>query len=123
MTEVQVGSTFRPIRLIPKVGGVPVTQTDIKNNYSNLYVDDPSTPLTWVLEWKRRGDTNATTINFNSGLSTDSEIYFDIPDSFYAAIQKYTVLFAWVVTGASDTEKIYCEEAIQIDVRDLHKGR
>lgn len=123
MTEVQVGSKFLPIKITPHINGVPVTQTNIKNNYSNLYVDDPTTPLTWVLEYKKRGDASATVVNFDAGLSTDAVIYFPIPDAFYANIQKYTILFAWVVTGVSNTEKIYSEEELTIDVRDLHKGR
>jgi len=123
MTEAQVGSTFLPIKIKPFIDGLPKTQQNIKDNFSNLYVDDPTTPLTWVLEHKKKGDTVATTVNFDAGLSTEAVIYFDMPDTFWATIQKYTVLVAWVVTGLGKVEKIYNEEEFTIDVRDLHKGR
>jgi hypothetical protein len=123
MTEVQIGSTFLPIKIKPHIGGVAVTQQNIKDNFSNLYVDDPTTPLTWVLEWKRRTDTAFTSVAYDAALTTETEIYFDMPDTFWANIQKYTVLVAWVVTGLGKVEKIYNEEEFTIDVRDLHKGR
>lgn len=118
MPEVQVGSTSRPIIIKPMIGGVSVTQTQIKNNYSNKYVDDPTTPLNFVLEYKKRGDTSPSTQNWDSAKSTDTEIFFDMPDAFWATRNTYTIMAYWTI----GTEKNYTEESVQLEVKDLHKG-
>jgi len=121
MVEVQIGTTFLPILMTPRIGGLPVTQTQIKNDFSNAYVDDVTTPLTFTLEYKERNDALPQTVSFDASRSTDSVIYFPIPDSFYAQNATYTVLPFWNVGGPTP-EKIYAAEGIQIIVKDLHKG-
>ena len=118
MTEVQVGTTTRPIRITPHIDGLPVTQQNIKDNFSNLFVDDGSTPLTFTMEYKVRNGT-VTTLLWDAAKSTESEIYFEVPNSFYIAVKTWTVLFFWSVL----TEKNYTDEPIQIEIKDLHKGR
>jgi hypothetical protein len=119
MTEVQVGTTSRPIRITPHIDGLPVTQQNIKDNYSNLFVDNGSTPLTFRIEYSTRGQTTPSTLLWDAAKSTENEIFFDMPDSFWATVKTWTVLFFWEVL----TEKNYTDEAIQIEIKDLHKGR
>jgi len=119
LPEAQRGSTTLPILVIPRIKGVPVTQTEIKNNFSNVFVDDGSTPLTWVLEYQKRGGT-LNTQNFDAELSTDAVIFFPVPDSFYASDVIWTLLPFWQIAGISQTEKIFADESIMFEVKDLH---
>jgi len=121
LPEAQTGSTTLPILVIPRIGGVPVTQTQIKNNFSNVFVDDGSTPLTWVLEYITR-DGTLNTQNFDATQSTDSVIFFPLPDSFYAVDIIWTLLPFWNIVGLTQTEKIYADESIMFEVKDLHLG-
>ena len=121
MPEAQTGSTTLPILVIPRIGGVPVTQTQIKNNFSNVFVDDNQTPLTWVLEYITR-DGTLNTQDFDDALSTDSVIFFPLTDSFYAVDIIWTLLPFWQIVGLTQTEKIYADESIMFEVKDLHLG-
>ncbi len=121
MPEAQTGSTTLPILVIPRIGGVPVTQTEIKNNFSNVFVNDGTTPLTWVLEYQER-DGTLNTQNFDDSLSTDAIIFFPVPNSFYANDVIWTLLPFWNIAGLTQTEKIYTDESIMFEVKDLHLG-
>ncbi len=115
MVEIQVGSKQQPIIMIPRIDGKPTTVTDIKNIFSNFFVSDGATPIDWKLEHRTRTGAKAT-INFDASKSTDTQIFFFPDDSFYATVQKYTVLFFWTI----DIEKVYSEIPITIDVKELH---
>ena len=117
MPEAQIGSTALPILVIPRIGGIQVTQFVIKNNFSNVFVDDFSTPLTWVLEYQER-EGILNTQNFDAGLSTDEIIFFPVPDSFYANDVIWTLLPYWQIA----TEKIFADESIMFSVKNLHLG-
>lgn len=112
---VQIGTTSLPIRITPRIGGQVVTQDNIKNIYSNFFIDDGQTPLTWVFEYKAVG-VAVQTISFTSGLSGPSSIYFPIPDSFYAAKEEWTFEVAWKIAN----EKIYMLRSVKISVVDEH---
>lgn len=116
MTDIQKGTTSLPVIIKPRIEGIAVTQTAIKQNYSNRYVDDPSTPLTWTLEYRKAGSTLTSTLAFDSSKSTDTEIFFNMPDSFYAEIADWTLLVYWQI----DTEKIYNDEAMTISIKEFH---
>lgn len=117
MPEIQVGTTDKPILVIPRIGGVPVTQTQIKNDFSNAYVDDISTPLSFVLEYKNRTDTTVTSIAWNEAASTESQIFFDMPDAFWANLEEWTVMVAWTIAG----EKNYTVESVVFAIKDMHR--
>ncbi len=112
---VQVGTKSLPIRITPRIGGLVVTQTEIETIYSNFFVDQGSTPLTWVFEYKAVDGTIAS-ISFDAGLSGPSSIYFPIPDSFYANKEEWTFSVAWQIA----TEKIYMLRSVKISVVDEH---
>ncbi len=118
MPEVQVGTKQLPIRIIPRINGVPVTQTDIKNNHTNR----TSPVLSFTLEYKTREGTTQIQL-FDAGKSTDSMIFFDMPDSFYANEIIYTLLPFWTVSGGGGPDEvIYADESIMLEVKDLHDG-
>jgi len=112
---VQIGTTALPIRITPRIGGLVVTQQNIKDIYSNHFVSDIATPLTWVLEYKAVNGAVAT-VTFDSGLSGPSSIYFTMPDSFYADKEEWTFEVAWKIA----TEKIYMLRSVKISVIDEH---
>jgi len=115
MVEIQVGSKQHPIIMIPRINGVPETVTRIKSVFSNFFVSDGATPIDWKLEHRTRTGAK-TTINFDSAKSTDTQIFFFPDDSFFATVQKYTVLFFWTI----GVEKVYSSIPITIDVKELH---
>ncbi len=119
MPEVQKGIKKLVIFAKPRIGGLVRTQTDIKNDFSNFFVSDGATPLTWSLEFKDSKGV-VTTLLFDSGLSTDTTLYFLPTDTFWDTLESYTVLLFWEIGTA--LEKIYSEEAIQLVVKDLHDG-
>jgi hypothetical protein len=121
LPEVQTGSTTLPILVIPRINGVPVTQTQIKNNFSNVFVSDGTTPLTFTMEYQTRLGT-LNTQAYDATLSTDSIIFFPMPDSFYATAIKWTIIPFWNIVGLTQTEKIYANESIMLEVKDLHLG-
>lgn len=121
MPEVQTGSTTLPILVIPRINGVPVTQTQIKTNFSNVFIDDGQTPLTFTMEYQTRLGT-LNTQAFDASKSTDAIIFFPMPDSFYATDIIWTIIPFWTIVGLTQTEKIYANEAIQLEVKDLHLG-
>ncbi len=115
MVEIQVGSKQQPIIMIPRIDGKVVTQTQIKNNFSNFFVSDGATPIDWKLEFRTRSGTK-TTIGFDVPKTTDSQIWFFPDDTFWDTVVKYTVLFYWTIA----TEQVYSEIPITIDVKELH---
>lgn len=121
MPEVQKGTTTLPILVTPRIAGVPVTQTEIKNNHSNVFVDNGSTPLSFTLEYKSR-DGTVNTQEWDESKSTENVIFFPMPDSFYADDVVWTILPFWTIVGLTQTEKIYADESIQLEVKDLHDG-
>ena len=100
------------------IGGVPVTQTQIKNDFSNAYVDDVTTPLNFTLEYKTCDDDTPNTVNWDSAKSTESVIFFPVLDSLYAEYATYMIIPFWTIA----TEKIYASEPVQLVVKDLHRG-
>ncbi len=112
---VQKGTTSLPIRITPRIGGQVVTQQNIKDIYSNFFISDGATPLTWVFEYKAVG-VAVQSINFDSALSGPSSIYFPIPDSFYLDLAEWTFEVAWKIA----TEKIYMLRSVKISVVDEH---
>jgi len=115
MVEIQVGSKQQPIIMLPRIDGKPETVTRIKSVFSNFFVSDGATPIDWKMETRTRTGAKAT-INFDVAKSTDTQIFFFPPDSFYDTVQKYTVLFFWTI----DIEKVYSEIPITVDVKELH---
>ena len=115
MVEIQVGSTSQPIIINPRINGILTSVTEIKNTHSNFYVSDVATPINFVMESRTRLGTKAT-LNYDPTSSSDDDIYFFPADAFYATVEKYTVLFYWTI----GTEKVYTENPITIDVKELH---
>jgi hypothetical protein len=118
MVDVQKGSTALPIIVVPRIGGIPVTQTEIKNNFSNKYVNEGTTPIAWTLEYQKRGESTPSTQAWDESKSTDEKIFFDMPDTFWEDWATYTILVYWTIS----TEKVYTELPTQITVKDLHVG-
>ncbi len=50
MVEIQVGSTKQPIIILPRINGAAVTVQNIKDNFSNFFVSDGATPISFVME-------------------------------------------------------------------------
>ena len=117
MPEVQLGTTSKPIIVIPRIGGLAITQAQIKNDFSNEFVSDALTPLSFVLEYKKREDTVFATVNWSSSKSTETNIFFPMPDSFWENIQEWTVLVAWKIA----TEKNYTVVNAVFTIKDLHR--
>jgi len=121
MPEAQTGSTTLPILMIPRIGGVPVTLTEIKNDFSNVFLTDFDTPFTFTLEYQERGGP-VNTQAFSAPDTTDTIVFFPVPDSFYENDVVWTLLPFWQIVGLTKTEKIYADEAIMFEVKDLHLG-
>ena len=119
MPEAQKGIKQLVIFAKPRIGGIVRTQTDIKNNFSNFFVSDGATPLTWSLEF-RDSKGVVTTLLLDSGLSTDSLLYFLPTNTFWDTFASYTVMLFWEI--GVDLEKIYSENSIQLQIKDLHDG-
>jgi len=115
MVEIQVGSKQQPIIILPRIDNKPVTVTQIKNTFSNFFVSDVATPINFVMESRTRTGTK-TTLNYDAGRSSDTQIWFLPLDTFWDTVRKYTVLFFWTI----DVEKVYTENPITIDVKELH---
>ena len=122
MVDVQRGTTALPFLIQPRINGVIRTQKEIKEVFSNVYVDDNTTPLTWTLEYTSRNQPTPQTILFNEGKSTNETIAFDIPNSFYADYNIWVIMIRWNIVGLLLTEQIYTNEAIQVEIKDLQLG-
>ena len=118
MTDVQRGTKLLPISIEPRIDGVLVTQSEIKNKFSNAFVDDNTTPLTWTLEYFERGQSTPLTQFFDDAQSTESTIVFPMPDSFYADYKVWMILIRWNIS----VEQIYSDEAISIEIKDFVLG-
>jgi hypothetical protein len=115
MVEIQVGSTKQPIIILPRINGTPVTVTQIKNDFSNFFVDDGSTPINFFMETRTRTGTK-TPLAYDPAKSSETELWFFPDDSFYATKEKYTTLIYWTIA----TEKVNTETPFTIDVKELH---
>ncbi len=115
MVEIQVGSKQQPIIVLPRIDNKPVTVTEIKNTFSNFFVDDATTPINFVMESRTRTGSK-TTLNYDASKSSDAQIWFLPLDTFWDTVRKYTVLFYWTI----DVEQVYTENPLTIDVKELH---
>lgn len=115
MVEVQKGALITPITIRPRIDGNIVTQTQIKNDFSNTFVDDATTPIAFFMESKVRGQS-IVTLAWDESKSTDSLIHFLPADAFFAEEIKYTLLFYWTIA----TEKVYTKIPIPLEVKDYH---
>ena len=115
MVEIQVGSKQQPIIILPRIDGNAVTVQNIKDNFSNFFINNGSTPINFVMETRTRLG-NKVTLNYDVAKSSETEIWFLPLDTFWESIQKYTTLFYWTIA----VEKVYTENPITIDVKELH---
>jgi len=113
--EIQVGSLQQPIIIKPRINGVTETQNRIKTVFSNFFVSDGATPIDWKAEFRTRTGSKQL-VTFDNVRSTETEIYFFPADSFWATVEKFTVLFYWTI----GVEKVYTEDAITMDVKEIH---
>jgi len=122
MADVQIGTTNLPISIQPRINGEIVTQQQIKTEFSNSFIDDSETPLTWTLEYTERGGTTQTQL-FDSGESTNDTIVFSMPDSFYEELRVWMITIRWNIAGnAPRPEQIFSNESIMIEVKNLTLG-
>ena len=112
---VQTGSKNIPIIVTPRINGAVVTQTEIKTVFSNAYVDDVSTPLSFSMELKRIGGDTVTG-TWDSDKSSETKLYFTIPDTVYATNGDYTVVVYWTI----NTEINSVIAPYHLTVEDLH---
>ena len=119
MVEIQKGVKKLVIFAKPRIGGLVKTQTQIKNDFSNFFVSDGATPLTWSLEF-RDSKGVVTTLAFDGAKSTDTILYFLPTNTFWDTLESYTVLLFWEI--GADLEKIYSDEAIALVIKDFHDG-
>jgi len=117
MVEVQIGSLNLPIIITPRIKGIDETQLRIKTVFSNTFISDIMTPIDWNLETRTRSGT-VQILNWTSGSSTESTIFFLPADVFYSIEETYTIIPYWTIAA----EKIYAQESIQLKVKQLHDG-
>ena len=113
--EIQVGSKQQPIIIIPRINGIAETVARIKGVFSNFFVNDATTPISWTLEFKTRTGAIQTVV-FDAANSTDTQIFFFPPDSMFAAVEEFTIAVFWTI----GVEKVYTEQQIVFEVKDLH---
>lgn len=122
MVEVQKGSTSRVIFTTFRVKDVIITKGDIKTVYSNFFVSDGATPLLLFLQFKDEAGniTNVAEDPTKSVPSGDAATkFFFVPaDTIWADPRTYTIIPFWTIS----TEKIFADNAIQVIVKDIHKG-
>lgn len=112
---MQIGSTGLPIIVIPRIDGAIVTQDDIKTLFSNTFVNDATTPLSFTLEYKAV-DGAVLTQAWNPAKSGPSSLFFPVPDSLYANKEEWTIAIFWTIT----TEKNYVLKPFHLTVDDVH---
>ena len=113
---VQIGSTDLPIIIVPRINGKEVTQTEIKTVFSNAYVDDATTPLSFILEIRKIGG-EIIKVDWTESESTETKIYFAIPNDVWSIVEEYTVVISWVISG----ERNSVIAPFHLSVEDLHK--
>lgn len=123
--QVEINSISVPVLVTPRINGIPVTVTQIKTIYSAKFVDNTTTPLSFYLEYRDAvGSDSIVTILWDPTKSSDSQLFFPIPDSLYQNENKYSILFFWLVTDnampPANLEKIYVEQALVLEVLNLH---
>jgi len=123
--EVEVGTVQLPFYVIPRISGKKVTVTQIKEQYSNFWVNDTDTPISFFIEYSDRNGVKQT-IEYDPSKSEDHVLYFLPPDAFYEDIKVLTLLFYWLVTDDDDPpaelEKIYTMEPLILDIKELHNS-
>lgn len=112
---VQKGSTSLPIIIVPRINGAIVTQDDIKNIFSNFFVSDATTPLSFTLEYKEV-DGVVKTVAWDSSKSAASSLFFPVPDSLYENKEEWTIAIFWEIS----TEKNYTLKPFHLTVDDVH---
>ena len=122
MVEIQKGSTSRVFFVSFRVDNKVITRGDIKTTYSNFFIDDGSTPLILFLEFQDEAG-NITTVTEDASKSDPAgdpatKHYFAPSDTLFATPITYTIIPYWTTS----TEKIYADNAIQVIVKDIHKG-
>ncbi len=115
MVEVQIGSTALPIIILPTIDGKAVTVTQIKNDFSNYFVNDGATPINFILEYKTR-DGSKVNLSYNNTKSSETEIWFEPPDTVYATKEVFTMVVYWTI----GIEKVPTTNMFVLDVQDLH---
>lgn len=125
--QVEINSISVPVLVTPRINGVVVTVTQIKTIYSAYFVDNTTTPLSFWLEYRDAvGSDPVVTIEWDPVKSSDSQLFFPIPDVLYQTENKYSVLFFWLVQNNADPpanlEKIYTEQPLVLEVLDLHNN-
>jgi len=115
MVEIQLGSKALPIIILPTIDGNAVTVQQIKDDFSNYFVSDGATPINFILERKTRDDAKVD-LSYNATKSSETEIWFEPPDSVYATIDKFTCVVYWTI----GIEKVPTTNPFTIDVKDLH---
>ena len=112
---VQKGSTGIPIIVVPRIDGQIVTQDNIKNIYSNAFISDGATPLSFTLEYKAV-DGTVLTQAWDPAKSTASSLYFPVPDSIYTNKEEWTIAVFWLIAA----EKNYILKPFHLTVDDVH---
>lgn len=112
---VQKGSTSLPIIVVPRINKAIVTQTQIKNDFSNFFINDALTPLSFTLEYKEV-DGVVKTVFWNSSKSAESSLFFPVPDSLYENKEEWTIAVFWEIS----TEKNYVLKPFHLTVDDVH---
>lgn len=125
MPQIEIGSIAVPALVTPRINAIPVTVSQIKTLYSAKFVDNTTTPLSFWLEYRSTaGDSSVVTIEWDPTKSSDSQLYFPIPDALYSTLDKYSVLIFWLVQDdaipPNNLEKIYVEQPIVLEVVNLH---
>jgi len=122
MPEIQKGTTSRVIFASFRVRDVIITRGDIKTTYSNFFVSDGATPLVLNLEFQDEAGVKTVLVEDQSKAvpvgDTATKFFFLLTDVLVATPRTYTVIPFWTTA----TEKIYADEAIQVIVKDKHKG-
>lgn len=125
MPQIQIGTQNLPLIVEPRINKTPRTVTWIKDNQSYLYINDDVTPMVFGLEYMKRGDTEPELVMWDEDKSTDNTLYFPVPDTFYAEPVKWSLMIFWQVTKEDPPnpdiiEKIYIENAIALEVKDIN---
>lgn len=123
--QVELNSINVPVLVTPRINGIVVTVTQIKTTYSSVFVDNTTTPMTFWMEYRDAvGSDAVVTIEYDPSKSSDSQLYFPIPDELYQNENKYSVLFFWLVQNNAmppvNLEKIYVEQPLVLEVLNLH---
>lgn len=123
--QVELNSINVPVLVTPRINGIAVTVTQIKTTYSSVFVDNTSTPMSFWLEYRDASSSDAVvTIEWDPVKSSDSQLFFPIPDALYQTENKYSVLIFWLVQDnglpPTNLERVYVEQPLVLEVLNLH---